>query len=577
MFISLIKRKREQLASRNPKPIQLGKISLQYRLILATVLLLTSSLCTVGWIAYTIAKESTISQIESRLSEELKSTYNIATYIDFKYSGNKEEIAREFDDIVFNLRHSLLEAGMKSEAFYLDDKSMTIRAYKLNKNSELVFDPALQEKIKNDNSGIINESINGQAYTLVFEHIPHIQSKLLIAIPTEAYMGSINNIAKVLIISVGICVILSMLIILIIVRSLTNPLSKLKNIMAEVQNGNMDQVIDIRSNVPEVITLVDSFNQMLNQINVMIDDIKKTSSKLNEQGSKLLHSSKEARGFNQQLIEAIEVVKSGAGQTASSTNTSIDTFHLMKNHVQSVITNTKNLISSSKAMNGAAENGENSLSHLMQTIQKFEHEFMGLSHTIQSVQEHSISISDVVTVIREIAEQTKLLALNATIEAARAGEAGRGFAVVALEVRKLAEQSKQATENITGSVVNMENISEQAANEFENMVRKVKEQLTVADTSRREFDVLMDEVQKMNTDLSEIEASLAHLNVSLPQMEVAAKELSSISQETLISTEQMQTASYSHHDKMLSVYEMGEKILIISNELESKVKGSSSS
>ncbi len=71
---------------------------------------------------------------------------------------------------------------------------------------------------------------------------------------------------------------------------------------------------------------------------------------------------------------------------------------------------------------------------------------------IQALGESSTEIGDVVKVITSIAEQTNLLALNATIEAARAGEAGKGFAVVANEVKELANQTAEATENISKKI-----------------------------------------------------------------------------------------------------------------------------
>jgi methyl-accepting chemotaxis protein len=97
------------------------------------------------------------------------------------------------------------------------------------------------------------------------------------------------------------------------------------------------------------------------------------------------------------------------------------------------------------------------------------------------LQSRAKGITDIVSLVASIAGQTNLLALNASIEAARAGEAGRGFAVVAEEVRKLAEQSQSAVDNITGSLSKF-------IGEVDNVVSDISSQ----------FDVLKEENSKLN-------------------------------------------------------------------------------
>ena len=165
----------------------------------------------------------------------------------------------------------------------------------------------------------------------------------------------------------------------------------------------------------------------------------------------------------------------------------------------------------------------------------------GSAQHIQSLAEHSGQISNIVGVIKDIADQTNLLALNAAIEAARAGEQGRGFAVVADEVRKLAERTTKATTEIgslidrmqqeTGTAVSSMELSKQQADKGRTLAREVGEALSL------------------------ISANVRQTGERIVEIAAAAREQSSATQQIAVSVEQIAQIVEKNHGAVNGITE----------------------
>jgi methyl-accepting chemotaxis protein len=385
-------------------------------------------------------------------------------------------------------------------------------------------------------------------------------------------MKTTRELAAFTALTVLLSAVITTVVLIFAIRSLTKPLAMLRKTIREVREGDLTKHIHVETSIPEINSLMNSFNQMMTQMQKMVGNIDKTTGDLSVTGEQLREATDDVIVHNSQLVEAIKIVRAGAVQTASSSDDSIHAFGQMRDELKVVFQDMEFLFSSAADMNQSAYRGEKNISQMIQTMNSFEQEFEKMTNTIRGVKEHSLSIANVVMIIQTIAEQTKLLALNATIEAARAGEAGNGFAVVAREVKKLAEQSTKATEDITKSILSMENISSKASKEFEHMLSNIHSHLEVAVQSRISFDELMREIDIVSSRLSGMKKHIQHLNGSLPLMEKSAESFASVSQETLASAERMLAASEEQIAQMNRTHQIGQKLTDLSRNLSSTTK-----
>ncbi|HWI47716.1 MAG TPA: globin-coupled sensor protein [Rummeliibacillus sp.] len=149
-----------------------------------------------------------------------------------------------------------------------------------------------------------------------------------------------------------------------------------------------------------------------------------------------------------------------------------------------------------------ATNSKNTISSALNEIFKTGETFTSIVHSFDELQKRVNDIENVVTLIKGIADQTNLLALNASIEAARAGEHGKGFAVVAQEVRKLAENTVSALNEVSSNVQHLKDYSESVATSITETTSIIKDATGEAKNSLPLLSQIVETIEDINTDVT---------------------------------------------------------------------------
>ncbi|UAL46140.1 methyl-accepting chemotaxis protein [Sutcliffiella horikoshii] len=543
----------------------LGKINLGTRLFILFITLMLASITAVGLVSYTKSKEMTIDSIENRLVREVELMGYIAEPLKFTYISDEAYFMQQLEVNIRAQRDTLKEDGILPEFFYISNND--IQPFKVSEDNLPSMTLNMVETMVSRKKGILKESIDGEEYTITYKEMKELDGIYGLIVPTKSYLSPVHDMGFFTLMVILGSVVLFTCITIIFVRTLTKPLSVLREAMREEREGNLRPAKNIKTSIPEIVSLTKSYNSMIHNMTQVLKEIKQTTKELEETGNHLGLSSEDSMVSTHQLISSINLVKEGAVQTASSSESSVQSIKEMKDIIGEMQNNMSRVFSSSNRMDESAEIGKKHMNTLITTIIQFEKDFEELSNTVKNVKDYSVSITGLVVLIKGIAEQTKLLALNATIEAARAGDAGKGFAVVANEVRNLAEQSTSAAEEITSSIGRMEDVTANAVNEFENMHDKIKDNLHTANLSKVTFDELMSEMEEVSENLTVINGDIKGWQEFLPNLESATDSLLSVSQETSASSEEMLSASENQVMQMEYTNEIGKKLNALSKSL----------
>ncbi|WP_313640967.1 methyl-accepting chemotaxis protein, partial [Paenibacillus sp.] len=424
--------------------------------------------------------------------------------------------------------------------------------------------------LQNTAGSLPTKDEQGKSILAVYGTLESSGWRLLGVVPAENLTKDALRILKTTYIIVAVAAVIAILIGYWMVRMVSRPLIRLKNLMSEGAEGNLGVRTNITSR-DEIGQLSSSFNMMMERITELVIHTNETARKVLETADELSGVSRKTADAAMDIAAATEEIAGGAGSLALEADRGNELMGQISVQMDLVNSATHEMDHTAHSIGELSEEGFNRLKELLNETNRTGLKTNQLVMKVNELTETASSVMKVLNVLQNITQQTNILSLNATIEAARAGEAGRGFMVVADEIRQLADQSKESiavVAEITDTVMRDMNETVVVLSEVAPLFNQ---QMTSVQSTSDIFVSVQDQMQHFIARLNSVTLSMDSLSQSQKVLSDSMSNVSSIAEESSAASQEVASLSGEQQSVSDHLVELSLKLEDASLQLKEKL------
>lgn len=514
------------------------------------------------------------SDIAMNISEMGSLTRNMSIYIVSYYQEPDPSLVESFKEnqVQYNELASKVRINLDSkeqEEIYQEVTSLNQEMYRMftnyivsainNGNMDVAesFLPQINE-IRNETVGLLDELV----VTLDTEREQAINNT--IKSQQQTFVTQLIIVAVTILIGIGLVVFTSL--------AISRVLKKVVHISNRISEGDLTASAIDYNGRDEIGQLASSMSKMSTYLREVISQVSTVSYTVTAQSEELMQSAGEVRAGSEQVATTMQELAVGSEKQADGASNLTHTMHQFTHRVKEANENGELIEKSSESVLDLTSRGNELMQASGDQMNRIDGIVKDAVNKVRGLDENSKAISQLVSVIRDIADQTNLLALNAAIEAARAGEHGKGFAVVADEVRRLSEQVALSVTDITNIVKKIQMETREVTESLEFGYEEVQQGTKQIIDTKETFNDINQSIMDMVNRIKVVKGNLMEITGTTQEMNASIEEIAAISEESAAGIEQTSASSQQTSSSMEEMAKSSEDLAKLAEELSGLVR-----
>ena len=345
-----------------------------------------------------------------------------------------------------------------------------------------------------------------------------------------------------------------------VVGKITNPIKLISENIKKLSEGKLNEIIKIPAPTSEINEAVVGLKLLQTEFSGMITNVIELSNEIGEASVLLTKNGSELEEISEAVVLTVGEIAEGATNQAMDSEEGSRLMQDLSTEINKLTDYNVEQVSETDKLDENTDNGIKAVENLNSKAIKSTEIINVTSNKTYELSEAIESITGITDTISSIAEQTNLLALNASIEAARAGEYGRGFSVVADEIRKLSEETANATSQITNMIVTVKQTSEIVLKSMGSVEEMNDEQIKASENVNKTFDDIRNSLNNIVNMISESTNRIEEINEQKDMVFNKIQNIVAVTEETAAASEEVSASMETQNEAVKTVSTLAENL-----------------